>query len=68
MQADAALALKTEWRRSQLLPGARIALIEGAARAADLIIVAGAGLAAGWVRFIEPGQLIRTRPRFWSVC
>ena len=56
MQADAALALKTEWRRSQLLPGARIALIEGATRAADLVIVAGAGLAAGWVRFIEPGQ------------
>ena len=56
VQADAAFALKAEWRRSQLLPNARIALTECATRAADLVIVAGAGLAAGWARFIEPGQ------------
>ena len=57
VQADAALALKEERRRSRLSPGARIALIEGATRAADLAIVAAAGLAAGGARFIEPAEL-----------
>jgi Undecaprenyl-phosphate glucose phosphotransferase len=56
VQADAALAFKKQRRRPRLSPRARSALVEGATRAADLVIVAGAGLAAAWARFAEPSE------------
>jgi Undecaprenyl-phosphate glucose phosphotransferase len=62
VQANGALALGKQRRRSRLSPSARSALIEGATRAADLVIVAGAGLAAGSARFIEPAQFDSNAP------
>jgi Undecaprenyl-phosphate glucose phosphotransferase len=64
VQADAAPAPKEQRRRSRLTPSARSALIEGATRGADLVIVAGAGLAAAWARFAEPSEFDRNTPAF----
>jgi Undecaprenyl-phosphate glucose phosphotransferase len=64
VQADAALAFEEQRRPSRLSPSARIALIEGATRAADLVIVAGAGLAAAWARFAEPSEFDPNTPAF----
>jgi Undecaprenyl-phosphate glucose phosphotransferase len=64
VQADAALAFKEQRRRSRLSPSACSALIEGATRAADLVIVAGGGHAAAWARFAETSEFDPNTPAF----